>query len=216
MADVSVLLVDDERLVRMGLRLLLDGADGIRIVGEATDGLDAIALARRLRPDVILMDIRMPHLDGIRAAERILHEAPDARIMMLTTFDADAQVLGALESGAVGYLLKDTPPAELVSAVLEVAAGRIRLSPSVVAQVIDAATNGRESGRRQAAQERLARLSAREREIADAVALGLSNAEVAAKLFLSIATVKTHVGRIMDKLPAQNRVQIAICVHDAA
>lgn len=216
MADVSVLLIDDERLVRTGLRLLLDGAEGIRIVGEGEDGLDAIALARRLRPDVILMDIRMPELDGIRAAERILDETPDARIMMLTTFDADAQVLGALESGAVGYLLKDTPPAELVSAILDVAAGRIRLSPSVIAQVVDAATNGHERGRRQAAQDRLARLSAREREIADAVALGLSNAEVAAKLFLSVATVKTHVGRIMDKLPAQNRVQIAICVHDAA
>ncbi|MGM7668394.1 response regulator [Microbacterium sp. A93] len=210
-----MLLVDDEQLVRTGLRLLLDGSDGIRIVGEAADGEAAIEAALRMRPDVVLMDIRMPRLDGIRATARILAERPDARIVMLTTFDADAEVLGALESGAMGFLLKDTPPVDLIAALHQVADGRMMLSPSVTRQLVIAATDGRIADRRRVANSRLSELTAREREVAEAVAHGLSNAEIAAKLFLSLATVKTHVGRIMDKLPANNRVQIAICVHEA-
>ncbi|MGY1552104.1 response regulator [Microbacterium sp. A588] len=215
MAELSVLLVDDEQLVRTGLRLLLDGSDGIRIAGEAADGEAAIEATLRLRPDVVLMDIRMPRLDGIRATARILAERPEARIVMLTTFDADAEVLSALESGAMGFLLKDTPPAELIAALHQVADDRMMLSPSVTRQLVVAATDSRVADRRRLANARLSALTTREREVAGAVARGLSNAEIARELFLSLATVKTHVGRIMDKLPAANRVQIAVCVHEA-
>lgn len=210
-----MLLVDDEQLVRAGLRLLLDGSDGIRIVGEAGDGLAAVEQTARLRPDVVLMDIRMPRLDGIASAKRILAADPTAKVVMLTTFDADAEVLGALESGAQGYLLKDTPPGELVAALHQVAQGRMILSPTVTRRLVGAATRRATSERERAAAERLERLTAREREVAEAIGRGLTNAEIMQELFLSLATVKTHVRRIMEKLPADNRVQVAICVHEA-
>lgn len=215
MAELTVLLVDDERLVRAGLRLLLDGSDGIRIVGEAADGEQALTEFARERPDVVLMDVRMPRMNGIQAAAGILADAPDAKIVMLTTFDADAEVLGALESGAQGYLLKDTPPEELIAALHAVAGGRMMLSPTVTRQLIDAATRGRAGDRRQEALDRLSLLTAREREVAEAVGRGLTNAEITQELYLSLATVKTHLRRIMEKLSADNRVQVAICVHEA-
>ncbi|MBN8206808.1 response regulator transcription factor [Microbacterium esteraromaticum] len=215
MAELRLLLVDDEQLVRAGLRLLLDGSEGIRIVGEANDGLSAVEAYARVRPDLVLMDVRMPRMNGIQATAQILSEDPAARILILTTFDADAEVLGALQSGAQGYLLKDTPPVELVAALHDVAHGRMMLSPSVTRQLVGAATSGRSEGRRQAALDRLALLTPREREVAEAVGKGLTNAEITQALYLSLATVKTHVRRIMEKLPAENRVQVAICVHEA-
>lgn len=220
MAGVSVVLVDDEALIRGGLRLLLDGNSGIRVIGEARDGEEAIAMTRRLEPDVVLMDIRMPQLDGVLASARILRERPETKILMLTTFDSDAEVLGALDSGAMGYLVKDTPPGELVAAVLQVAQGRMMLSPSVTRQVVAAATNPAHTvrvaaQRRATAERRLAALTSREREVAAVIARGSSNADIADELFLSLATVKTHVRNIMDKLGAENRVQIATCVHEA-
>lgn len=140
MADLTVLLVDDEALVRAGLRLLLDGTSGIRVIGEAEDGGQAIAFVRETRPDVVLMDIRMPRIDGIAAAEVLLSAHPGLAVIMLTTFDADETVLGALQAGAQGFLLKDTPPGELIDAIHRVAEGRVMLSPSVTRQVVSAAT----------------------------------------------------------------------------
>lgn len=216
MGEVTIVLVDDEEIVRAGLRLLLDGTDGIRVVGEAADGLAALDEIARRRPDVILMDIRMPRMNGITATREVLRRDPGARIIVLTTFDADAEVLGALESGAHGYLLKDTPPRELIAAVHHVAQGRMSLSPTITRQVVAAATRPSAAGPDPDAVARIARLSPREREVADAVARGLANGEIARELHLSLPTVKTHVRRIMEKLPADNRTQIAICVREGS
>ncbi|WOF23880.1 response regulator transcription factor [Microbacterium betulae] len=213
--NVRVLLVDDEVLVRSGLRLILEGRAGIEIVGEAADGVEAIALVEALRPDLVLMDIRMPVLDGLAATERILSRDPDQIIVMLTTFDADRTVLNALRAGAQGFLLKDTPPADLVASVLQAADGRVMLSPDVTRRLVAMTAGVPRSTRRTEAATRLATLTPREREVAGEVASGRSNAEIAERLFLSLATVKTHVRRVMEKLPADNRVQIAVCVHEA-
>lgn len=215
MDDLSLLIVDDEALIRAGLRLLLDGAEGIRVVGEAADGGAAVRAVRTLAPDVVLMDIRMPVLDGIAATAEILRESPATSILVLTTFDAEATVLGALQAGAQGFLLKDTPPAELVAAVRGAAQGRIALSATATRRLIAAAVRAPEPARRRHAELRLAALSAREREVAEAIGRGATNAEIAAELFISLATVKSHVSRIMEKLPAENRVQIALCVYEA-
>jgi DNA-binding NarL/FixJ family response regulator len=210
-----VVLVDDEALVRSGLRLILEGDPTLTVVGEAADGRSAIGIIRHTAPDVILMDIRMPHLDGLAATEQLLAAQPELKIIVLTTFDTDDLVLKALRLGASGFLLKDTPPAELIEAVQKVAAGQTILSQPVITQLIEAVAGQPEPERRAGAARRLALLTAREREVALLISEGRSNAEIADRFFVSITTVKTHVGKILDKLAVDNRVQIAICVHSA-
>ncbi len=214
--SIKVVLVDDENLVRAGLRLILNGDPLIKIVGEAGDGAAALELIRDARPDVVLMDVRMPRMDGLAATRELLAEDPGLRILVLTTFDTDDLVLQALELGASGFLLKDTPPARLVEAIHHVAGGGTMLSPEAIGHLVTAATANR--GRAQAVSEatrRMALLTEREQGIATAVARGLSNADIAEHLHISITTVKTHVGRVLDKLGAENRVQVALLVHDA-
>lgn len=210
-----VVLVDDETLVRVGLRLILGADPTIDVVGEAGDGLAALDVVRATSPDVVLMDIRMPRLDGLAATERLLAEQPDARVVILTTFDTDEMVLGALRLGAAGFLLKDTPPAEIVRHVHDAGAGRTTLSPSVTDRLIASVTHRPRDERRTAARQRLDALTERERDVARAIGRGMSNAETAAELFITVATVKTHISRILEKLPADNRTHIAICVHEA-
>jgi DNA-binding NarL/FixJ family response regulator len=212
---VRLVLVDDEALVRAGLRLILEGDPAFVIVGEASDGQEALAIVRGSDPDVVLMDIRMPHLDGLAATELLIAQKPGLKVIVLTTFDTDEFVLRALRIGASGFLLKDTPPGELIEAVRRVAAGRTILSQSVTEQLIAAIPKRPEVQLRENAVARLALLTDREREVAVAIAEGLSNAEIASTFYISLTTVKTHVGRILDKLAVDNRVQIAICVHTA-
>jgi DNA-binding NarL/FixJ family response regulator len=214
-AVIRVVLVDDEALVRTGLRLILGGDRSIEIVGEAADGIDAAGVIGRTNPDVVLMDIRMPRQNGLDATQSLLAQHPDLKIIVLTTFDTDDMVLSALRFGASGFLLKDTPPQELVDAVRQVAEGRSILSPSVTNQLIDAVARGPAVAERTAARELLAALTDREREIAMEIARGQSNSQIAEALHLSVATVKTHIGRVFDKLGADNRVQVVICVHSA-
>jgi DNA-binding NarL/FixJ family response regulator len=210
-----VVIVDDEALIRSGLRLILEGDRTLTVVGEAADGGAAIGVVRDFAPDVILMDIRMPNLDGLAATEQLLAAQPDLKIIVLTTFDTDDLVLRALRLGASGFLLKDTPPAELIDAVRKVAAGQTILSQPVITQLIEAVAGQPAPERRAGAARRLNLLTAREREVAVLIAEGRSNAEIAERSFVSITTVKTHVGKILDKLQVDNRVQIAICVHSA-
>lgn len=214
---IRVVLVDDDPMVRTGLGLILGGDPGIAIVAEAQDGEDALEVVARERPDVVLMDIRMPRRDGLSATERILAGPNPPRILVLTTFDADEMVLRALRSGAAGFLLKDTPPAALVEAVRTVAAGQPMLSPSVTATLIAAVATPAEppDTARADAKRKLGLLTDRELEVAQAIGRGRSNTEIASELFMSVATVKAHVGRIFTKLDLDNRVQIAILVHDA-
>ncbi|MBZ5732948.1 response regulator transcription factor [Nocardioides sp. TRM66260-LWL] len=222
-APVRVLLVDDDPLVRSALGLMLGGRADLRVVGEAGDGLEALEAAERLTPDVVLMDIRMPRLDGLEATRRLQERGEAPHVIVLTTFDADDQVVGALGAGADGFLLKDTPPARLVEAVLAVAAGEPMLSPSVTRTLIerlrdveaDPPADAPADARQQDALARLAGLTDRESEVARAVGRGLSNAEIARELHLSVPTVKAHVSRLLEKLATSNRTQIAICVHDA-
>lgn len=215
MAVIRVCIVDDDALVRTGLGLILGGAPDIEVVGEASDGVDAPALVADARPDVVLMDIRMPQRDGLWATREILARPDPPAVLVLTTFDADDLVLQALAAGASGFLLKDTPPDRMVDAVRQVAAGEPTLSPSVAAQVIAAATRGAGDTRRDAARAALDGLAERELEVALAVGRGLSNAEIAGELFMSVATVKAYVTRILAKLGVENRVQVALKVHDA-
>ncbi|MFI8067252.1 response regulator [Streptomyces sp. NPDC086033] len=215
MTVIRVLLVDDDPLVRAGLSLMLGGAEDIEIVGEAADGTEVEAAVDRTRPDVVLMDIRMPSVDGLTAMER-LRGRPDApQVVVLTTFHADEQVLRALRAGAAGFVLKDTPPAEILAAVRRVAAGDPVLSPTVTRQLMEHAVGSAADTRRARARERVAALNDREREVAVAVGQGLSNAEIAAALYMSVATVKTHVSRVLAKLDLNNRVQIALLAYDA-
>jgi DNA-binding NarL/FixJ family response regulator len=207
---ISVLLVDDEALVRAGLRMILETADDLSVVAEAADGGAAIEAIRRHRPDVALMDIRMPGLDGLSATEVIRTDPKGPAVVVLTTFHTDDDVFRALEAGATGFLLKDTPPTELLRAVRMAASGDALLSPAVTRQVIGHFTGDDRARRRRAALNRLAGLTAREREVLVAIGRGLSNAEVAAGLHMSEGTVKTHVTHLFDKLGATSRVQLAI------
>ncbi|MCY9784406.1 response regulator transcription factor [Nocardiopsis sp. EMB25] len=215
---IRTILVDDENLVRSGLRMILEAAPDIEVVGEGGDGEEALRLARELSPDVVLLDIRMPGTDGLTAAAR-LTALPDApRVVLLTTFDLDEYVHRALRTGAVGFLLKDTPPRDLIAAVRTVHEGNAMLAPSVTKRMLERfaepAPSGASTGRDEA-EQRLSVLSERERAVLVAVAQGKSNAEAGRALGMREATVKAHVSRILAKLGMSNRVQAAILAHDA-
>jgi DNA-binding NarL/FixJ family response regulator len=212
---IRLLVVDDDPLVRSGLGLILGGAPAIEVVAQAANGREGNAAVAEHRPDVVLMDIRMPVMDGIEATAAIVAEPDPPRVIVLTTFDADEYVLRALAAGASGFLLKDTTPEDIVAAVHKVASGQPMLSPSVTSTLIQQVTTQRSPERSLAARARLDRLTERERDVALAVGRGLSNAEIAAELYLSVPTVKAHIGRLFQKLGVDNRVQIALCVHDA-
>ena len=213
---IRVLRVDDDALVRSGLRMMLAGAASVEVVGEAAEGREVLGAVDLHRPDVVLMDIRMPQLDGI-AATRLLAAQPDPpAVIVLTTFDADELVVRALQAGAAGFLLKDTPPQDIVRAIELVHAGDAMLSPAVTRRLIAMIAGDSDAGARaDDARSRLATLSPRERDVALAVGRGHGNAEIAAALHLSVATVKGHVSRLLEKLDVDNRVQIALLVQAA-
>ena len=215
---IRILLVDDQALVRAGFRMILDAEIEIEVVGEASDGREAIDQAQALRPDVVLMDIRMPELDGLEATRRILAEAADGhegpKILMLTTFDLDEYVYEALRAGASGFLLKDTPPEQLVAAIHVIAHGEALLSPSITRRVISEFVKG--AGPRQREQfPQIDELTARELEVLKLIARGLSNAEIAKSLYVSETTVKTHVARVLMKLNLRDRVQVVVLAYEA-
>ena len=214
---IRVLLVDDDALVRSGLRMMLAGAAQLAVVGEAEDGRGVLPAVDRHHPDVVLMDIRMPRLDGI-AATRLLRAQPrPPAVIVLTTFDADELVVRALQAGASGFLLKDAAPADIVRAIESVHAGDGTLSPAIARRLIAlVAGDHGEATRREQARQRLASLTPREYEVATAVGQGLSNADIAGRLHMSTATVKAHVSRLLVKLDVHNRVQIALLVQRAA
>jgi DNA-binding NarL/FixJ family response regulator len=215
MTDIRVLLVDDEELVRFGLRTVLESVGGFTVVGEAGDGAAAVRAARELRPDVVLIDIRMPVLDGLTATRQILALPEPPQVAVLTTFHVDEYVYAALAAGAAGFLLKDTPPREIATAVRAVADGTATLSPKVTAGLIESYVDKRAAPRRAGALRRIAGLSDREREVLTLLGSGESNAELAKQLFVSEATVKTYVSRLLAKLDLANRTQAAILAHEA-
>ncbi len=209
---IRVLLADDQELVRSGFRLILELVDGIEVVGEAPDGREAVRLAKELQPDVVLMDVRMPGLDGIEATRRLRQAGVDARVLVLTTFDLDEYVYGAMRAGASGFLLKDAPREQLVTAVRTVARGEALLAPAVTKRLIERFVD------RPAPVETapaLAELSARELEVLRLVARGLSNAEIANELIIGEATVKTHVARVLRKLGIRDRVQAVVLAYES-
>jgi DNA-binding NarL/FixJ family response regulator len=214
---ISVLLADDQPLLRRGFRMILEAEEGLTVVGEAGDGAEAISLARSCKPDVVLMDIRMPGTDGIEATRRIALGEPDVRVLVLTTFDVDEYAFGALRAGASGFLLKDVRPAELVAAVKTVASGDAVVSPRVTRRLLEEYAHVLPVSGAQRA-DRLPQLSAlteREREVLTAVAQGMSNTEIAESLCVSEATVKSHVGRILAKLELRDRVQIVVLAYES-
>jgi DNA-binding NarL/FixJ family response regulator len=212
--SIRILLADDQPLVRTGLRMILETEPDLRVVGEAVDGLAAIAETRRLLPDVVLMDVRMPRLDGLEATRQILSQpAATARVLVLATFDLDELVFEALAAGASGFLLKDTPPEQIVNAVRIIAGGDALLAPSITRRLIEEFVRRRPSHR---VQPDLETLTAREREVLLLVARGLSNCEIAAQLHLGATTVKTHVARILDKLELRDRVQAVVLAYESA
>jgi DNA-binding NarL/FixJ family response regulator len=212
MTPLRVLVADDDDLMRAGLRAVLSSDDGIEVVGEAADGREAIDRTRRLAPDVVLMDIRMPRMDGIAATREIAAGAPQARILILTTFEDDDYVFGALTAGASGFLLKRTRPEQLIAAIHTIAEGESLLSPSVTRTVID--RMGRQPQLDRAAGRRLRELTPREREVLELIGRGRSNAEIAATLVVEESTVKTHVKRILAKLHLRDRVHAVILAYE--
>jgi DNA-binding NarL/FixJ family response regulator len=200
----AVLLVDDQALVRGGLRLIVEAEPDLQVVGEAADGAEAVALAARLHPEVVLMDVRMPVLDGITATQRLLHRVPQAKVIMLTTFDLDEYVLDAFRVGASGFVLKTAPPGQLVAAIRTIVLGEALLAPASTRKLIERAT------RRTTPSPRLASLSARELEVLRLLARGLSNAEIADELVVEPSTIKTHVARLLSKLEVRDRVQAVV------
>jgi DNA-binding NarL/FixJ family response regulator len=219
---ISVLIADDQALVRAGFEVLIDTADDLTVVGTAANGAEAVELAVQRRPGVILMDIRMPVLDGLQATAEVLARVEGTRVLMLTTFDLDEYVFGALRAGASGFLLKDTPPADLLAAIRVVAAGDALLSPSITRQLIEEfvrrppsdRTGGRLPPGRGTSPE-LTGLTEREVEVLELVARGLSNSEIAQRLYVSPATAKTHVARLLMKLDARDRAQLIIMAYES-
>jgi DNA-binding NarL/FixJ family response regulator len=212
---ISVLLVDDEELVRFGLRTVLEAAGDFTVVGEAGNGADGVAAAAELRPDVVLMDIRMPVMDGLTATEQILALPDPPQVAVLTTFHVDEYVYAALAAGAAGFLLKDTPPRQIAAAVRAVADGTASLSPAVTTTLIESYVERKAVPRRVEALRKVDGLSDREREVLVLLGSGESNAELAKRLFVSEATVKTYVSRLLTKLDIANRTQAAILAHEA-
>ena len=212
--SLSVLIVDDQALVRAGFRMILDAEEDIEVAGEAADGADAVAEAQRLRPDVILMDVRMPQMDGIEAARRQLAaDGLESKVVMLTTFDMDEYVYDALRAGASGFLLKDVPPEQLVAGIRAVAQGDALLAPSITRRVIEEFVR-RPPPSTGTLPEEVCDLTARELEVLELVAKGLSNAEIAKKLFVSETTVKTHVAHVLTKLGVRDRVQAVVLAYE--
>ena len=212
----SILLVDDQPMLRMGYRMVLDAQPDLRVVGEAEDGLEALEQTRRLEPDVVLMDVRMPRLDGVQATERIVGSGSRSRIIILTTFDLDEYAYGALRAGASGFLLKDAPPPDMLSAIRAVATGDAVVAPSVTRRLLAQFAQHLPGPELPPGEPdpRVESLTPRERELLVEVARGLSNAEIAERLVLSEATVKTHVGRILGKLGLRDRVQIVVFAYE--
>jgi DNA-binding NarL/FixJ family response regulator len=215
---IRLLIVDDQVLVRTGFRMILEAEPDLEIVGEAADGEEAIAEARRLRPDVVLMDIRMPRMDGVEATRQLASRSPDAegalRVLILTTFDLDEYVVEALRAGASGFLLKDVPPEDLVEAIRVVAAGDALIAPSVTRRLLDRFAELSPPVEK-AAPAGMDQLTEREMEVLRQMARGLSNAEIAAELYVSETTVKTHVGRILMKLSLRDRVQAVVLAYES-
>jgi DNA-binding NarL/FixJ family response regulator len=209
---IRVLLADDQELVRSGFRLILELAEGIEVAGEAANGREAVLLAKELQPDVVLMDVRMPELDGIEATRRLRQAGVDARVLVLTTFDLDEYVYAALRAGASGFLLKDAPREQLVTAVRTVARGEALLAPAVTQRLIERFVTRPAPAE---AAPALAELSARELDVLHLLARGLSNAEIAAQLIIGEATVKTHVARILRKLALRDRVQAVVYAYES-
>jgi len=212
---IRVLLADDDALVRAGLALILGGSSSIEVVGEAPNGVAAVSRVESGGVDVVLMDIRMPVMDGIAATAAVLALPSPPKVIVLTTFDADEYVVRALAAGANGFLLKDTPPADIVDAICRVVAGEPMLSPTITEQLIRQVTDAVPDVRTDQALSRVAALTEREKEVAVAIGQGRSNAEIATTLHMSVATVKAHISHIFTKLDATNRVQVAIAMHEA-
>jgi DNA-binding NarL/FixJ family response regulator len=212
---IRVLVADDDALVRSALSMMLAGADDIALVAEVADGNEVARAVAEHKPAIVLMDIRMPGMDGLTATEQLRAQDNAPEVIVLTTFDADDYVLRALHAGASGFLLKHTPPADIIRAVRAVAAGEPMLSPTITRRLIGHVTDSERRDRRQDARERLDRLTDREREVAVAIGLGKTNAEIGRELYMSVATVKAHVSRVLEKLECNNRVQIALLAHDA-
>jgi DNA-binding NarL/FixJ family response regulator len=215
---IRVLIVDDDALVRAGLSMMLAGADDICVVAEVADGAEVIGAVNEHRPDVVLMDIRMPRMDGLTATERLRSRRSDAKppeVIILTTFDTDDHIVRALRAGAGGFLLKHTPPTEIVRAIRLVAAGEPMLSPSVLRQVMSKVALADSDPRRTRARRALDRLSENERAVARLIGQGRTNSEISRELLVSVATVKAYVSRVLTKLELNNRVQVALLVHDA-
>jgi DNA-binding NarL/FixJ family response regulator len=213
--DIRVLIADDEALVRAGFKVLVESAPGLTVIGEASDGVQAVRQARALRPDVVLMDIRMPVMGGLDATKVILdgNQDPPPRILIVTTFDEDEHVFEALRGGASGFVLKDTPPEKLLDAITIVAAGEALLAPGITRRLIaEFARRPRAPAR--PAQDALAQLTEREHDVLQQVAAGKSNTEIAAALYLSVATVKTHISRLLDKLDCRDRAQLVVVAYE--
>ena len=211
---IRVLLVDDQELLRSGFRMVLDAHDGIEVVGEAGDGHEAIRQTDKLNPDVVVMDVRMPGMDGVQATARITADHPDSRVLILTTFDLDEYAFAGLRAGASGFLLKDVPPNELISAIRSVATGDAVVAPRVTRLLLERFAGRLPDQQRHDPDTRLARLTDREREVLGQIALGRTNLEIALQLCLSEATIKTHVGRVLAKLELRDRVQAVVFAYE--
>lgn len=213
---VRVLIVDDDALVRSGLTMMLGGADSVEVVGEAQDGSEVLGAIDRHRPDVLMLDLRMPKVDGLGTLALLRGQPQPPAVIVLTTFDTDEHVLQALRQGAAGFLVKDTPPADIVRAIELVAAGESMLSPTVTRRLIDHLADHDDDGdERRRSADRLRRLSPRDLDIATAIAQGKPNAAIAAELHLSVATIKSHVSAMLATLQLENRVQLALLVQEA-
>ncbi|MCY0905925.1 response regulator [Arthrobacter sp. H14-L1] len=211
---IRVLLVDDQTLVRMGFRMVLDAQDGVEVVGEAADGKSGIDMCRSVAPDVVLMDVRMPGIDGIAATALITEECPRSRVIVLTTFDLDEYAFAALRAGASGFLLKDVGPAELLASIRAVAEGDAAISSRIGRRMLDLFSQRLPSGHPEAADDAVAALTPRESEVLSAIAGGLTNTEIAQRMFVSESTVKTHVGRVLMKLGLRDRVHAVIFAYE--